>query len=172
MNRITLNNDTLAVAFDNKKGLMTPIFSNIIVLILSITTIWFYHIFVNGEGLADTAPNSTVYLIQDDEYVETSPSHGRPDLSESFAITNQAQPSFALWHPYAQHDLWRLVYFGTDKDGRHQQHDVDLTITPLDKGMVIAEPTESLQAGSYCFYERDWFNRPAPTAHHCFQVEG
>lgn len=181
MNRVTLNHHAFTLALDHKKRLINPLTSMIFVLILAITGILLSLFFMNQHVFAAPASHSSVFVIQDDDYVETLPTLGRPDLSQTFPIinsnsnpnsnSNQTSPSFALWHPYGQHDEWRLVYFGSPPDGLHQQHDVDFTITPIDKGVVIAEPKESLQTGTYCFYQRDWFDRPPPTAHHCFEIE-
>lgn len=172
MNRITLTYHTLAFDSENKKQLIGPIIFMIFCLLFVIISILFYLRSNAEESLTNRASNSVISIIQDQQALALSSLSRYPTPADDLPITTDAAPAFAFSTAYAQSDLWHLVYFGTDQHQPFQQHEIELIMTPTDRGIVIVEPINLLQAGTYCFYERDWFNRSSLPTHYCFEMKG
>lgn len=172
MNRVTLTYHTLAFDSENKKQLIGPIIFMICGLLFVIISILFYLRSNTQEPLTNGASNSVISIIQDQETLDLSSLSKHPTPADDLPITTDTAPAFAFSAAYAQSDLWHLVYFGADEDRLLQQHEIELIMTSTDRGLVIVEPINSLQAGTYCFYERDWFDRSSLPTHYCFEMKG
>lgn len=173
MNRVTLTYHTLAFDSQKKKQLIGPIIFMICCLLFVIISILFY-LRSNTQGfLTNRVSNSVISIIQDQETLDLSSLSKHPTPADDLPIiTTDTAPAFAFSAAYAQSDLWHLVYFGADEDRLLQQHEIEFIMTSTDRGVVIVEPTNSLQAGIYCFYERDWFDRSSLPTHYCFEMKG
>lgn len=172
MNRVTLTYQTLGFDSEKKKQLIGPIIFMIFCLLFVIISILFYLRWNAQEPLTNRASHSVISIIQDQEKLDLSSFSRYPRPTDDLPITTDTAPSFAFSAANAQSDLWHLVYFGADEDKPFQQHEIELIMTPIDGGIVIAQPINSLQAGTYCFYERDWFDRSRLPTHYCFEMKG
>lgn len=171
-NRMRLSSHTLGFDSENKKQLIGPLVFMIFCLLFVIISILFYLRSNTQEPLTNGVSNSVISIIQDQQTLDLSSLSRYPTPADDLPITTDRAPAFAFSAAYAQSDLWHLVYFATDEDKPLQQHEIELIMTATDRDIVIAQPINSLQAGTYCLYERDWFNRSSLPTHYCFEMKG